>query len=280
MDKIPQKLVDTLMELGLLESEAKLYSALTLYPGAKIKDLQELLDLSRPTIYAGLRSLDKHGFVDLIRVKPVAYQVVPPELALDILTIIHRNSKEKALALFRSLEKENTANTPSNMWVYINNDRFEDKIKEMLDSARESVFCLTSGKYLDLIEARAKTSLNFQLAIMSDDHDIQVRLEHVFKKYKAGIRTIKKSHIMNTVINNFPSIQPEGQMQDKDMISEKINIFKMDSMFVLNVDDKEIFVIPPGPLDNMNGGMATKNKSLILYQKLMIKMLINSESRD
>ena len=168
MDKIPQKLVDTLMELGLLESEAKLYSALTLYPGAKIKDLQELLGLSRPTIYAGLRSLDKHGFVDLIRVKPVAYQVVPPELALDILTIIHRNSKEKALALFRSLENENTANTPSNMWVYINNDRFEDKIKEMLDSARESVFCLTSGKYLDLIEARAKSSLDFQLAIMSD----------------------------------------------------------------------------------------------------------------
>lgn len=280
MAKIPQKLVDTLMELGLLESEAKVYSALTLYPGAKIKDLQELLGLSRPTIYAGLRSLDKRGFVDLIRVKPATYQVVPPELTLEILTIMHRNSKEKALAMFRSLEKESMVNAPSNMWIFIDNDRFEAKIKEMLDNARKNVFCLTSGKYLDLIESRAKSNLDFHIAIMSDDHMIEERLDHVFKKYKASIQTIKKSHIMDTVINNFPSIQPEIRVQDKDTISEKIDIFKLDNMFVLNVDDKEIFIIPPVPTDSINGGMTTENKSLILYQKLMMKMLINAEPHN
>ena len=276
MAKIPQKLVDTLMELGLLESEAKIYSALTLYPGAKIKDLRELLGLSRPTIYAGLRSLDERGFVDQISAKPSAYQVVPPALALEILEIMHRNSKEKALAIFRSLEKESVVNAPLNMWIFIDNDRFEAKINEMLDNARESVFCLTSGKYLDLIEARAKTNLDFQLAIISDDHAIQERLERVFKKYKAGIRTIKKSHIMDTVINNFPSILPKERIQDRDLISEKLSIFHMDSMFVLNTDDKDILVIPPSPPDHINGGMTTKNKSLILYQKLMMKMMINS----
>jgi HTH-type transcriptional regulator, sugar sensing transcriptional regulator len=277
MAKIPQKLVDTLVELGLLESEAKIYSALTLYPGIKIKDLRELLSLSRPTIYAGLRSLDERGFIDQISIKPASYQVVPPELALEILEIMHRNSKEKALAMFRSLEQESVVNAPSSMWIFIDNDRFEAKINEMLDNARDSVFCLTSGKYLDLIEARAKTNLDFQLAIISDDHVIQERLEHVFKKYKAGIRTIKKSRIMDTVMNNFPSIQPKERIPDRDLISEKLSIFHMDSMFVLNTDDKEIFIIPPAPLDHMNGGMTTKNKSLILYQKLMMKMMINSE---
>jgi len=58
MPKIPRDLVKSLMELGLLESEAKIYITLSMMNTADVKKLINFLGLSKPNTYESLRLLE------------------------------------------------------------------------------------------------------------------------------------------------------------------------------------------------------------------------------
>ena len=51
MEKIPQELVKSLMDLGLLESEAKIYITLVMLNNSEVKKLIDFLGLSKPNTY-------------------------------------------------------------------------------------------------------------------------------------------------------------------------------------------------------------------------------------
>ena len=60
MVELPEKMIKSLTELGLLESEAKIYAALVFLQSAEVKrNILEFLDVSKPSIYEGLRMLKK-----------------------------------------------------------------------------------------------------------------------------------------------------------------------------------------------------------------------------
>ena len=61
MDKIPHDLVRYLMELGLLESEARIYIALTMMNNSEVKNLIDFLGLSKPNTYESLRLLEERS---------------------------------------------------------------------------------------------------------------------------------------------------------------------------------------------------------------------------
>lgn len=273
MLQIPRPLIDSFTGLGLLESEAKIYTAIVLLHKAEVKDLLENLDLSKPSIYAGMRSLEERGLIIRTNPKPSTYQAIPPEVALDLIMTLHENHKAKAIRLIHGLENEyKRDNTPASLWYTVDGKSFDSKIKDMLENAKERIYCSTSGKYLDLIESKARSDLNFQLIILSKDNRIQKRLELMFKKNKAEIRTIKKSQVLNVIA----SMETGGRQDKKQSIVEVLNIFDFDHAFVLIVDDHECFYIPPIP-DGSSYAMTTKNKAMILHIKLMMRTLTTSE---
>jgi sugar-specific transcriptional regulator TrmB len=273
MEQIPQPLIDSLMGLGLLESEAKIYTAIVLLRRAGVKDLIKFLSLSKPSIYAGMRSLEDRGIIMLIDQKPATYQALPPDVALDVLMRTHQYHKEKSLHLFESLENEFYQGNPSaSLWYTLDSNNIEAKISDMLRDAKERVICCTSGKYLDLIESNARRTLSFNIVIMSSDKTIQQRLELVFKN-KASIHTVRKSQM----INFFAAIGAGDQEDKKESMLDELNMMDIDNLFVLMIDDSECLAVPLSLPSNPRKVIVTKNKAMILNIKLIERMLTTSE---
>jgi|SRR5271157_1543009 len=270
MVQIPQPLVDSLMGLGLLESEAKIYTAIVLLRRAEVKDLIKFLSLSKPSIYVGMRSLEDRGMIMLMNRKPATYQALPPDIALNVLMTTHQYHKEKALQFIQNLENEFFQdNPPAHLWYTLDRENVELKIRDMLGDAKEKVICSTSGKYLDLIEGCAHRSLGFQIVIMSNGKTIQDRLERVFK-HKAGIRTVRKSQVIDII-----AAKTAGDRGDKKQsILDELNVLDVDNLFVLIIDDSECLVAPLSLSSNPRSVMVTKNKVMILNIKLMVRMLM------
>ena len=105
MDHIPQDLVKSLMDLGLLESEAKIYVALVAMNNSEVKELIDFVGISKPNTYEGLRSLEEKGLINLINGKPITYQAVSPDIGLEILFDTHVKAKDHAKKLFATLDK-------------------------------------------------------------------------------------------------------------------------------------------------------------------------------
>ncbi len=183
MTEIPLELIESLREIGLLESEAKIYSALVLFHDAEVRELQDFLGLSKPNIYAGLRALENKGFIILTNPKPTTYQAIPPDIALDTWMSAQLRSKEKALEQLRELgsDKANVGKR-SNLWFLFGKKHFESKVKDMLKGVKKSVFCVTSGPYLTYIEGIAGSDIDLDLTIIADDKEVQNRLELCVRK--------------------------------------------------------------------------------------------------
>lgn len=266
MNRIPEELTDSLMELGLLESEAKIYAALVLKHDSEVKELQEFLGMSKPSVYEGLRTLEEKGFVILTNPKPTTYQAIPPEVALDMRLVAQMKAKESALRSIQDLQDQQGEEEASeNVWYIFGTKHFESKVKDMLKGAKKSVYCVTSGRYLDLIEQKAKSNLRFDLTIVTEDVTVQKRLDSVFKKDRANIRIIGKSQMIGSLLSEDQRPK-EGSVPSKEKLLGKTEI---DKMFILLVDDEEMFYIPP--LKGMSSNaIATKNQLLILTMKMGI----------
>jgi hypothetical protein len=134
----------------------------------------------------------------------------------------------------------------------------------MLKGAKKSIFCVTSGQYLDLIERKARSDIDFDLMIITEDKTVQQRLDGVFRRNNAHIRTISKTRMMSSLMQrdrrskNVPIASTERSL-------DKIEIEKM---FLLLVDDEEMFYIPPMKGISSNA-IATRNQLFILNMKNM-----------
>src|SRR5208337_2197171 len=116
MDKIPPGLVRALTELGLLESEAKIYVALVMMNHSEVKDLIDFLDMSKPNTYESLRSLEERGLIVAVSERPIVYQAVSPEIGLEILVDRHLKAKSEAEKLFSTVSRDIRENPPDDMW--------------------------------------------------------------------------------------------------------------------------------------------------------------------
>lgn len=119
MAKIPQELVKSLVELGLLESEAKIYATLAMMNNAEVKKLINFLGLSKPNTYESLRLLEEKGLVTLINARPMTYQATPPEIGLEMLFKKHLNAKKKAEELLSKLNEEKFIEKPKETLWYV-----------------------------------------------------------------------------------------------------------------------------------------------------------------
>ena len=275
MSSIPKKLIDSLKEFGLIESEAKIYSALVLKHDSEVKELQEFLGMSKPSVYEGLRTLEEKGFVILTNPRPATYQAIPPEVALDMRLTAQMKAKEETLASIRELESEEDADrAPESLWFIFGERHFESKVRDMLKNAKKSIYCVTSGLALDMIERKARGDLSFELTIITDDTSAQQRIEGKFKKEKLSLRIISKSQIEESFQARLQSSR-EGSMPSAEKM---LGMYDIDKMFILVVDGEELFYIPPITGSSLNA-IATRNQVLIMNVKSMDLLADNKKRK-
>lgn len=247
------ELISSLTELGLLESEAKIYAALVSLGYGEVKDLMKILDVSKPRIYDGLRMMEERGLIVQTSPRPAIYQAIEPKIALEMMVKNYDTVKNKALKHFKDNQK--LIDKPSPPLCYIFGDKsLEFKIQDMVDNSHESVCCRTSGKYLKYIENLAKKDIKLNLIISSEDSKLEKRLEKQFKNGKAQVNTL----YLNPMMDEGGS---PGEKSCKKM-SALAEFVDMENMFVLIVDDTEVLVIPPIKSDQLSAITST-NKAMI-----------------
>jgi len=262
MRRLPSQLLVSLTELGLLESEAKIYAALVVLQSAEVRDLLDFLDVSKPRVYDGLRKLEESGLIVLTSPRPATYQAIEPRVALELIIKKHEDAKKEALKEFQILkEQEIITEASSPLWFIFGAKSFEFKIKDMLSNAQESVYCQTSGKYLEYIEKAAKKNIKIDLLIV-DGQDTKKRLEHLSKKSNVKIHIIEKSQILEHHLHH----ETETELHKRSRANLK-DIIDLDNMFTLVVDDSELLTIPPLKTDSLSAITST-NRVLIFSTKM------------
>lgn len=260
--QLPGQLITSLSELGLLESEAKIYAALVLLGYAEVKDLLELLDVSKPRIYDGLRMLEEQGLIVQTSPRPAMYQAIAPHIAMEVLMKKHEAAKNEVLDQFRALEGQEMIDKPAAPLCYIFGSKsFEFKVRDLLENARESICCQSSAKYLGYLEKAAGKSIKLQLVILSEDAGPQKRLERLFKKGNAEITTLTRSQMIG--------MAPEAKKEAHLRMAPADDLMDLDNLFMIIVDDTEVLFIPPLKSDSL-GAITSTNKGMVFMMKHMI----------
>lgn len=259
MVEIPTHLVAALKELGLLESEANVYTALVLLHDAEVKELQNLLDLSKPSIYDGLRELENKGFIILTNPRPATYQAIPPEVALDMRINAQIKAKDVAIDSIAKLKDEKGIETQhSNLWYVFGQKHFESKIKDMLRNAKKNIYCITSGKYLDLIEHWARSKMDIDLVIITDGMVERERLDRISAKSRLRFRIVSNSELSKAASEQ----QGDNRLKSGPSAGVPLEMQDLDSLFILIIDDSEMLIIPP--IREMSSNAITmKSKAMV-----------------
>jgi sugar-specific transcriptional regulator TrmB len=258
---LPERLIASLVEIGLLESEAKIYSALVLLGYAGVGDLIEALDVSKPRIYASLGTLEERGMIVQTSPRPAIYQAVAPNIAMETIMKKYDDAKDEAIEQFKAAEKQEIIDKPSPPLCYVlGNKNFEFKIKDMLDNAKESVICQMSEKYVRYLEKPARNGVEIRLILLTDDASAQKRLELLFKKCNVKVKTLGKDRFFKRPTTT----EARGQKYESNM-AQLQDMMDYDKQIVLLVDDSEVLLTPG--IKGDTGAITSTNKVLVFMMK-------------
>lgn len=264
MKRISSSLVASLKTLGLFESEAKVYAALVLSKYAEAKDIVKFLDVSKPSVYESLRTLQERGLVVETNSKPLVYQAIPPEIAVRLLADVYVKASEEAIKGLHALEKEGFRGKSSQaLWSIYGIETVGYKISDMIEHAEKSVYCTASDRYLHYIEQAAGRGLKVTLAVMSDDGTLEGMLKRSFEKDDATI------HVMSAkdMTNDFSAYEM-GSDREVTPFKEAMSMLDHNNAFMLIVDDREFLYIPPIAGDEVSA-LNTTNPTFIMSSKYL-----------
>lgn len=266
MVELPEKMIKSLTELGLLESEAKIYAALVFLQSAEVRDLLEFLDVSKPSIYEGLRMLEKNDLIVLTNPRPAMYQAIEPKIALEIILKRYVEAKKDALIELENFKNQEISTKPNSpLWFIFGAKSFEFKIKEMLKNAKESIYCQTSVKYLDYIEKIVKNNIQIYLVVKADIYNVDGRFERLSRMSNVNIKIIDKNDKCSD--NEIDKNEEELMKRSMENIEEYMDL---ENQFMLVVDDSELLAVPPLKSDSLTAITST-NKALIFNSKIAIE---------
>jgi HTH-type transcriptional regulator, sugar sensing transcriptional regulator len=266
MVELPEKMIKSLTELGLLESEAKIYAALVFLQSAEVRDLLEFLDVSKPSIYEGLRMLEKNDLIVLTNPRPAMYQAIEPKIALEIILNKYEDAKKEALIELENFKNQEISTKPNSpLWFIFGAKSFEFKIKDMLKNAKESIYCQTSVKYLDYIEKIVKKNIQIHLVVKTDIYNIDGRFERLSRMSNVNIKIIDK----NDMCSDTETDKKEEERM-KRSIGNMEEYMDLENQFMLVVDDSEFLAVPPLKSDSLTAITST-NKALIFNSKIAIE---------
>lgn len=264
MSKIPVKLVAALKTLGLFESEAKVYAALVMFDYAEPKELVEFLDISKPSVYEGLKGLEERGIIMQVNTKPSVYRAVPPDIAVKLLMDTYVKASDEASKFLSLLEKDKIKDKSSEaLWSIYGNQNVEYKIEDMIKNAKKDVLCVMPERYLPFLEGAKGRGLKVVAMIITEDKDLGSKIEESFKGEDIKYVIMSGSDMMDKLLRFKIN---EETLKSKE-IQEALTMFNYNNMFIFMVDDSEFLYMPP-----LNGSTVsaihTTNKAVILSSKM------------
>jgi len=271
---IPDRLVSALTKLGLVESEAKIYAAIVQMRAAEVKDLLDNIDVSKPRIYDGLQSLKEQGLISLTCPRPVTYIAVEPRIALEMLLKAYDDARAEAMNQFRLLESRSVPGPAEEpVWSVFGSKSFEFKIMDMLKNARKSIYCQTSGKYLDYFEKTFKRNVSMYIVLTANKPGLADRLDSLSKKGNVHIKIADMNGMeamgAHVRLNHDDSHKSLAHMPP-DLQARMAEMSDPDNLLSLVVDDAEVLFVPPLKSDTIMATWTT-NRGMVALTKFAVE---------
>ncbi|MDD1719528.1 MAG: hypothetical protein LUQ25_05675 [Methanoregulaceae archaeon] len=254
--QITTSLLNSLRNLGLTDHQAKIYSALVLLDQAQAKELLGTLDISKPSIYSSLASLEEIGLVTKVCSKPAVYKAVTPEIGIRLLLDRQEKAGEASLRELSELEKEKIKRKSDEAtWAIYGRANIAFKLEDMLSHAERCIRCTLSGTYLRFFLPYAESGLAIKMILVTNDETIAKMATARFNR--PGNRVC--------VISPETILEKSAVMLGGNDIKELLNY---DHYLDLIVDDRETFSIPPIDVP-FQTGMYSSNRNMVLFSKLL-----------
>ena len=139
---MPGKLeaVESLMELGMTEYEARCFVALTQLSEGTAKEISRVADVPQSRVYDVVDSLHRKGVVDVQESDPRRYRVLPVQRALELLQREYSDALETAADRLGDLETRDADSR--GVWEIAERGDVVDRLATHLEDAAEEVFLL------------------------------------------------------------------------------------------------------------------------------------------
>lgn len=253
MTEISNDLIESLKTMGLVEYEAKVYSALILFERAEVKRIYEYLGVPKPSVYQSLKSLMDKGIVMRVSSKPAIYRAVPPKIALRNLMEVHKNAEMNALLELEELEKNNMEmESDEIIWTLFGENNVKNSMEELIGKAHTSIKLILTDDYLDFLSFASSKDLEIDLLTFGKDTDIAER-------YKLKNLTVHDGCEID--VSNFGDLA-------KYLVNLPLPPAQYSKFIFVQIDDEEFMYVPPYP-GKTKSGITSRNPYLIRLVNLL-----------
>lgn len=136
-------LINGLKTFNLTDYEAKAYIALSSLGTASVTEVSQICDVPRSNLYSALESLNKKGFVDVQKGRPVLFKAVSPDKALEdaekAMASKMKKSKEEVVRKIGEFKGKENDIVPALIWGIKGYNSVLSKIQEMVKKSKTEI---------------------------------------------------------------------------------------------------------------------------------------------
>jgi len=114
----------------------------------------------------------------------MTYQATPPEIGINILFETYLNAKIRLKNFSKLWTRKSSTEKSKTLWFVLSEKSVDYKIKEMIKSARESIFMAAPPEYLKYFKKFDGTDLKIDFIIFSDDKKTRKEIKVIFRKQR------------------------------------------------------------------------------------------------
>ena len=198
-----EKIISSLKKLGLTRYEALAYIGLTKLITSNADEIAEVSNVPRSKIYEILNELERKGFVEIERIRPLKYTAVEPE-------VIFKKEKDKFIADVEESEsrleeiyKDKISEVQAPVWLIRNKQKILNKEAEVIKKATSSITIkmgfLLEGEAEMMIKTFKEIPRSVKIKIIANEYcyinDNKYEILNKFKNAKLSNLEIIKSDL-------------------------------------------------------------------------------------
>ena len=217
------KITETLLDMGMTESESSVYKLLLLNAGATTRDILRELNLRQPQLYDIMSGLERKGFINVIEGRPKRYEAIDPEIIYREREISLHQNRETFLK-WAIDNKRDTYESKPEIWISRNMKNFKSNTLDLISRAKNFILIHTTlddlENYFETLEEKSKQGVKILLLLFGSDPALT--MDRGLQKFRSfyDVRQVKVGRFFVVIADgSSSSFMPRnvllGEKEDK-----------------------------------------------------------------
>lgn len=156
---VNQNTTRALKTMGLTDYEIQAYVALTSIISGTATQISEASGVPRSRTYEILKNLQKKGFIEVIRGKPLKFNIIPPQDVFEKAKRQINEELDQAETELNIIYENQISQVPAPIWLIYGKDKIVKKEIEIIGRAKDSIFIMGGSMFKGELE-QLEISLN------------------------------------------------------------------------------------------------------------------------